>query len=92
MNKKESSYVIFVNSLVEIGDTILLFALPIWAGVAYSVSNDTDIVGGIFTTVILFVLFTVPFLPFTHLFKLFWHMVAFFLLLPVNIKRAISND
>jgi hypothetical protein len=31
-------------------------------------------------------------LPFTHLFKLFWHIVAFFLLLPVNIKRAISND
>ena len=90
MSKKESPYVIFVNSLVEIGDTLLLFALPIWAGVAYSMSND--IIGGIFTTVILFVLFTVPFLPFTYLFKLFWHIVAFILLLPMNLKKAISNE
>jgi hypothetical protein len=90
MEKIENCYVNFVNSLIEIGDTILLFALPIWAGIVYPI--DDSIIGRIITTIILFIIFTIPFLPFTHLFKMTWHVIGFILLLPLNIKKTINNE
>ena len=85
---KANEYVSFVNLLIEAGDTILIFALPIWLGFAIGDS----VLEGIFVGVGFLVLFHVPFLPFPPLFKMFWHIVGFILLIPLNLKRLFSDD
>ena len=85
---KSDAYVAFIGGLIDAGDTILVFVLPIWIGIAYG----DGVVKGVFVAIVSFILFTVPFLPFTYLFKLFWHIVGFVFLLPINLKRLFGND
>ena len=83
----------FVGSLIFLGDTIAIIALPIWAGISYATDTNyhsgTDIFGGIISALIALVVYVI-------FSGIFWNILSFVLIftlaIPLGIAKLIRGD